>query len=358
VRRVVVTGLGAVTPLGPTLEATRAAWERGDVAARPATLFDASGFAETRSAEVPGFEPRAHFRVPKALKLTDRKTGFAVAAAGMALSRAGFPEEAREALGVVLGTSGSDLQEKELARAFRRAPEPFEASDVPRFASAVLQGLNPLWLLVGLPNMTSAHVAIQLGARGPNSTVMTDWVAGLQAIAEGADWVRAGECDAVLAGGADSGLHPLAYAALEQAGRFGGPDGLVPGEGAAVLLLEARDRALARGATVVGEVIASGSGPDPAALRSRVLAEAGWTEASVSSTDGRELERRAGHLLGASGALQLVLALAGGGASILASSLGPSGTAVAVAVAAAGGVVPSREDGAVGHQEDAWIEKS
>jgi 3-oxoacyl-[acyl-carrier-protein] synthase II len=285
---------------------------------------------------VSGFEPRAHFRVAKALKLTDRKTGFAVAAAGMALAEAGFPEEAREALGVVLGTSGSDLQEKELARAFRRAPEPFEATDVPRFASAVLEGLNPLWLLVGLPNMTSAHVAIQLGARGPNSTVMTDWASGLQAIAEAADWVRAGECDAVLAGGADSGLHPLAYAALEQAGRLGGPEGLVPGEGAAVVLLEERDRALARGATIVGEIVASGAGPDLPAVRARVLAEAGWTDAQVVSIDGGELARRAGHLLGASGALQLVLGLTGGGASILTSSLGPSGTAVVLAARALG----------------------
>ncbi len=95
--------------------------------------------------------------------------------------------------------------------------------------------------------MTSAHVAIQVQARGPNSTIMSDWAAGQQAVGEAAEWIRAGETDAVLAGGADSAIQPFAYAAYEQMGLFAEHDGprFVPGEGAAIMLLEEREAALA-----------------------------------------------------------------------------------------------------------------
>ena len=121
------------------------------------------------------------------------------------------------------------------------------------------------WAPLAHPART-AHVAIQVEARGPNSTVMTDWAAGLQAIGEGADWIRAGEADAVLAGGADTGLLPHAWAGFEQRGLFDVARGgaFVPGEGAAVLLLEEAESARRRGAPVLGEIVAHASAAGPA----------------------------------------------------------------------------------------------
>ena len=180
-RRVVVTGVGMVTPLGHSLASTVAALGRADDPFGPPSLFDTTGFVEKGGAEVKDFDPRAHFRVTKALKLTDRATRFAVAAATMALADAGWPEDddaELERLGVVVGSSSSDLRPRELASALQGDAELRSVNDIPFFAERILSGLNPLWLLISLPNMSSAHVAIQLRANGPNSTVMTDWVGG------------------------------------------------------------------------------------------------------------------------------------------------------------------------------------
>ena len=112
----------------------------------------------------------------------------------MALDHARWPrdEHRLDALGVVIGSSGSDLQVPDIARALAGDEDARSAADIAYFAERMLSGLNPLWLLVSLPNMTSAHVAIQLRARGPNSTIMSDWVAGHQAIGEAAEWIRCG----------------------------------------------------------------------------------------------------------------------------------------------------------------------
>ena len=250
-RRVVLTGIGMVSARGNSFAETLAAVNRRERADGRIRSLDASGFSAALGAEVSGFEPRPYFRVPKALKLTDRTTQFAVAAAAMALEQAAWPgdDTLGERLGVLIGVSGSDIQVQDLAGALQSDRAPLPVADIPVFADRILSRLNPLWLLVNLPNMPSAHVAIQLGARGPNSTVMTDWVAGSQAIGEAADWIRAGDADAVLAGGADSALQPFALAAYDQAGlltaRAEGQPQFVPGEGAAVCTAR-RTRARAR----------------------------------------------------------------------------------------------------------------
>jgi 3-oxoacyl-[acyl-carrier-protein] synthase II len=262
-RRAVVTGIGMVTPLGPDLSRTRAALETGGCALRPVSRFDVSAFASKSAAEVRDFDARPHFRIPKALKLTDLRTRFAVAAASMALADAGAGSGGngldRSRLGVLIGSSGSDLQAEELAHAVRQDFPGRCATDIPFFAERILSGLNPLWLLVNLPNMVSAHVAIQIESNGPNSTVMTDWVAGTQALGEAFHWILGGEADAVLAGGADNGVLPFVFATYERAGLFEGEAGPRPsfvlGEGAAMILLEERDHARARGARIYGEIL-------------------------------------------------------------------------------------------------------
>ena len=126
-RRAVVTGIGAVTPLGHTLDTTAAAVARGESAIRPLTRFHAGSLmTPPLAAEVNDFDARPYFRAPKALKLTDRRTRFAVAAAAMALADASGIARGEELelarLGVVIGSSGSDLQVEDLANAIGHDP--------------------------------------------------------------------------------------------------------------------------------------------------------------------------------------------------------------------------------------------
>ncbi len=326
-----ITGVGVVTPLGRGLSVVIAAIGRGERAAAPATLFDASGFISPLAAEVRDFDPRPSFRTPKALKLCDRRTQLAVVAAADAVADAGLDGTlAPEELGVILGTSGSDLGAPELSRAVDGIGQA-AASDVPHFARKILSGLSPLWLLVHLPNMTGAHVAIQSGARGPNDTVMTGWAAGLQAVGQGAAAVARGDAEAVLAGGADSAIHPFAFAGFQQAGWLGG-DGFVPGEGAVVVALEEWERAARRGANVRGEVVGWCSGiTDDGADLDRLVTRAGAVPGARRFA-GEGSAKAVGRLFAAHGPLDLALGLAASDSPCCAAARGPWGETAVVAV--------------------------
>jgi 3-oxoacyl-(acyl-carrier-protein) synthase len=143
--------------------------------------------------------------------------------------------------------------------------------------------------------MVSAHVATQLGLKGPNSTIMTDWCAGLQAVGEAARLVAAGEAEVVLAGGAECGTLPLVLGSYRSSGLFAPfeerPGPFVLGEGAAFLVVEEREHARARGATPIAEIAGAASsaaaeGGGSAALERAVaaaLAEAGFASAEVEA---------------------------------------------------------------------------
>lgn len=380
-RRVVVTGLGIVTPLGNDLASTWVALKKGRCGITRTNIFEAEG-RDAYAAEVKNFDPLPYFRQPKALKLTDRKTRFAVAAASMALADAALEAGGVdfERLGVIVGVGGADLQVEDLAQAIGPDPEMRSVNDVSFFAHQILEGLNPLWLLIGLPNMVSAHVSIQVNARGPNSTVMTDWVAGAQAIGEAFRWIQFGETDVMLAGGADSGVSPLDFASYAQGGMFQSePEshgaGFVPGEGAGILVLEEREHAVRRKARIHGEIVSFATAslplddPEGGALSltmPRVLEEAGWRVdslhavccASVFSRRHWQAERtalartfcgslevlplvefksRIGHTLSASGAIDVALLLKSlsertTGAVAICNSLGYLGQAATLAV--------------------------
>jgi len=282
-----------VTPLGRGLAANLEALSSGRSAVAPAGAGE--GPPGWKFAGVPDFDARPYFRVPKAIKLADRRTRMAVAAASMAVEDAGLAAGGLdpERLGVVVGTSGSDLQAEELGRAVAGEGER-AAADIPWFADRILSGLNPLWLVVNLPNMVSAHVAIQLDAQGPNSAVMTDWIAGLQAIEEGAEWIRSGEADAVLAGGAEAGVLPFvmsSYAQGERPGAAGdAPSELALADGAAIFVIEDEGRARARAARIYGEILpSSGSGGQETGCLEAIRAELGRRGAkllAVSRGDG------------------------------------------------------------------------
>jgi 3-oxoacyl-[acyl-carrier-protein] synthase II len=368
VNPVAVTGLGLVTPLGVSLEQTLLALGEGRSAARRPIMIDPTGFGGTLVAEIVDFDARPWFRTPKALKLTDRQTRLAVVAAAQAADAAGWHAAEDDDLGVVIGTSGADLRFEELAQALSEI-EPDAAEDTVAFGRAVLDGLTPLWGLTVLPNMPSSHVAIQLGARGPNSTVMTGWTAGLQAVAAAADWIDAGEATRVLAGGADTSLNPFAFASLHQAGMLDDGARFLPGEGAAVLALEAPSAARARGARIVGWVAgtasSAGAAGDLGVTLARVvdaaLTDADWAPGAVnlihdaagglpgmSAEVGQIFERRfgdrasaivqgaapLGHALGAAGTIASALALADAHHAwtrALIVSCDPSGVVAAVA---------------------------
>ena len=202
--RVVITGIGMVTPLGNSYGDTVAALERGETSEETCLKIDGSR-RSIRIVRIDDFEPRPHFRRPKALKLANRRTELAVAAASMAIDDADLKDVVLGTLKhqVLIGVSSSDLHIEELARAIGHDPERRSATDVPFFSGRLLGGLNPLWLLTHLPNMISAHVAIQLDATGPNSTIMTAGIAGQQAVGEGFRSIQSGETDLVVAGGAD-----------------------------------------------------------------------------------------------------------------------------------------------------------
>lgn len=354
-RRVAVTGIGAVTPQGD-LARSAAAIAEGRSAIGPVQSFDAASFAQTLAGECTEFDPRPWFRQPKALKLTDRRTRFAVGAAGMAVADAALEDAALEQAGVVIGTSGSDLQTENVGRAVG-SQEDGDACDIDYFAGRVLRKLNPLWLLVNLANMTSAHVAIQFGAHGPNSTITTDWIAGVQAIGEAARWIADGEAELVIAGAADTGVLPFVFASFEQSGFFEGDEPrFVPSEGAAVFVLEDFERARRRGAHIRAEIrgYASAQG-DLAATARRSMAESqtdvdgidvvcdaavftpnhrGVDEALFTRTRPRfECCSLLGHALAASTPIALAIAVTTmPNRTILANSIGASGQAASLVI--------------------------
>jgi 3-oxoacyl-[acyl-carrier-protein] synthase II len=386
-RRVVVTGAGAVTALGQDLKTTLARWRAGEVALTTTTTLDGRPRLAGR---VPGFEPRDAFRQPKAIKVADRKTQLAVAATSMALRAAAFPEhaEARAGLAVILGCAFGDLEAERLGDAVAPDPGARSATDAAFFSERVLRRLTPLWLLVNLPNMLSAQVAIQLDATGPNYTVITEGIAGLQAIAEGFELVRSGEVPAAIVGAAECPLTPFCFACL--AGQGCSAEELVLGEAAAVLLLESWEHARDRAASPLAEITGAAVRSAPPVGTSKAApfdARRDWTAAIISAMQGAlapsrqppsrrergaprvlaaepphagasaaelealarlgferapgsgaELRRCLGHTLGAAGALQATFAIAsaspvrGQSHGILCNSLGHTGLAASLAV--------------------------
>lgn len=382
-RSVVVTGLGVVTALGNDLVTTLERLDRGCSGIGPLTRFDASGCSFSSAAEVRGFQARPYFNLPKAVKLTDRKTQMAVASAAMALEHAGLAgsETDLEEMGVIVGTGASDQQPQEVARAIGYDPDLTSATDIAFFSRQILSGLSPLWLLVNLPSMVSAHVAIQFGMRATNNTLMTDWISGSQAVGEAFRCVQSGEAEVMLAGGTESPVYPQALLSYAQAGlgdeSNAGAD-FVGGEGAGFLVLEEGQHALERGIPIHAELrgYSSASGPfrgPESGLKqamSRALEEAGWTPseldcircASVNSPAhaqseeealhlllGEDLERirllgfksQIGHTLAASGPIEIALMLAssscrGRNHRILSNDLGFLGQAATIALGVLG----------------------
>jgi 3-oxoacyl-[acyl-carrier-protein] synthase II len=260
-RRVVVTGLGAVTPIGNDVAQYWEGLRSGRNGVAAITLFDASRHACRFAAEVKNFEP-AGWLEPKEAKRWDRFCQFGVVAAKQAVQNAGLniDDSNRNRVGVSIGSGvgGLLMMETQAQVLNDRGPD----------------RITPFCVPMMIPNMATGLTAIALGARGPSSAVATACAAGSNAIGDAFRQIQLGLADVMVCGGAESAITPLGVAAFASAKAlsFRNDDpatasrpfdlernGFVIGEGAGMLVLESLDHALARGATPLAEIVGYGT---------------------------------------------------------------------------------------------------
>jgi 3-oxoacyl-[acyl-carrier-protein] synthase II len=278
-RRVVITGVGLVTPLGADREGV---WKRllaGESGVGYTTLFDASNFPTKISAEVKNWDVSDVGMKPEDWKFQGRHTRFAIGAAKKAVGDAGLADTRIDPtrFGVYTG-SGEGQQD------FDRFTEMMVAGlnggttlDVGRFTRKGLELLNPIAELEQEPNMPAGHLASLFDAQGPNVNCLTACAASSQAIGEAVEIIRRGEADVMLAGGTHTMIHPFGVTGFnlltalstrnDEPARASRPfdrdrDGFVLGEGAGMVVLEELEMAKARGAHIYGEVVGYGSTAD------------------------------------------------------------------------------------------------
>ena len=259
-RRVVITGLGAVTPLGLTVPESWQAVRSGACGIGPISQFDPAGMKVCLAAEVKGFDPETWISKPEAKRM-GRFTQFAVASAREALADAGFSPEGEEAdrCGVIVssGIGGLGITEEEHDRGLARGWD----------------RVSPFFIPSGICNMAAGQVAIAAGFRGMCACPVAACTGGTNAVGDAFHYIRDGYAEVCLCGGTESAVTPLAVGgftsmrALTQAEDparasipFDGErSGFVLGEGAAILLLEELEHARRRGAKIYAEVAGYGA---------------------------------------------------------------------------------------------------
>jgi 3-oxoacyl-[acyl-carrier-protein] synthase II len=261
-RRVAVTGLGAVTPIGNDAPSTWQAALAGESGIDFIRSFDPSGYPVRIAAEVKDFDP-SPVASPKEVRKLDRNVLLALAAAKEAVEDAGLNGFDPARVGIVFGSAiGGFLGIMEQSEVLReRGPE----------------RVSPNFLPNVLVDSASGQLAISLGIRGPNYAVVSACATGSHAVGEGAELIKRGDADAVLAGGTEACMHPLILAGFtamrglvaedEHPPRASRPfdatrAGFVMGEGACVLILEELEAARARGAEIYAEVLGYGASND------------------------------------------------------------------------------------------------
>jgi 3-oxoacyl-[acyl-carrier-protein] synthase II len=349
-RRIVVTGLGAVTPLGNDAETYWKNLTAGESGAAPITLFDASEFPVTFACELKDFDPTDYVEKRKARKM-DRFAQMIIAAARQAEADSGLDIAAEtERIGVSVATGIGGLG------SFQDCAYTLKDRGADR--------VNPQSIPAIIPNMGAAWVSMELGTRGPLSSQCTACAASNMAIGEAMDAIRLGRADVMLAGGTEAGITQVGIAgfgamralsrrndAPEKASRpFDlGRDGFVMGEAGGIVVVEALDHAEARGAKIYAEIVGYGvssdaqhvtepdpTGRHPARAMAMALASAGITaddidyvnahgtstplgdasetrvikialgEEKARSTPVSSTKGATGHCLGASGAIEAI----------------------------------------------------
>jgi len=256
-RRVVITGIGAVTPIGTGAAGLWAGLEARASAVREITRFDPAPFRSRIAAEIPDFRPQDHLDAKRARRL-DRFSQLAVASARLALTDAELQTEREDhdRIGAMMGSALGGVA--------------YAEAQVPKYLAEGPRGLDAGLALAVFAGAASCNIAIEFGLTGPNATNAMSCASGTIAVGEAFHVVRDGRADVMLAGGAEAPLAPLTFAAFSNiramSTRNGDPahasrpfdigrDGFVMGEGAAVLVLEERSRAVARGARIYAEVV-------------------------------------------------------------------------------------------------------
>lgn len=263
-RRVVITGAGAVTPLGIGAEESWQALCQGKSGVNRITRFDASAFGTQIAAEVKGFQPE-DFLDRTRIRRTDLFTQYAMTAAQMAIDDAGLPISKSNAyhVGVILGTCVGGLI------TFAR--------NIAAFLEGGPDSVSPFLAPMFIPNMGASEIAIAFGAKGPSRCISTACATGGHAIGDAFRFIQHGEADVMIAGGSEAGIVPIFVASLcklkatstrnDEPQKASRPfdrnrDGFVTGEGAGVLILEELDTARRRGAKICAELVGFGSNVD------------------------------------------------------------------------------------------------
>jgi 3-oxoacyl-[acyl-carrier-protein] synthase II len=263
-KRVVVTGLGCISPVGNNVEETWSALLAGKSGAAPITAFDASAHKTKFAAEVKGFDGAAMFGVRDARKM-DRFTQFASAATLEAMERANLKvdDSNRDRIGILIGSGIGGiitmLEQYDLMR--ERGPD----------------RVSPFLIPMMISDGAAGNIAIRIGARGPNMALATACASGTNALGEAAEMIRRDAADAMIAGASEASINALAMAGMNSmtalSTRNDAPqkasrpfdrnrDGFVMGEGAGIVILESLEYALARGAQILCEFNGYGTTDD------------------------------------------------------------------------------------------------
>ncbi|MBM7589475.1 beta-ketoacyl-ACP synthase II [Brevibacillus fulvus] len=349
-RRVVITGVGVISPVGNNASAFWESLLEGKSGIDKITAFDASEYPTQIAGEVKDFHPE-EFMDKKEVRRTDRFVQFAMAASKMALENAKLEisPEIAERVGVYIGSGigGLATWEEQHSTLVEKGP----------------RRVSPFFIPMMIGNMASGLVSIEFGAKGPTSSAITACATGTNAIGDAFRLIQLGQADVMITGGAEATIRPMAMAGFcsmkamstrnDEPQKASRPfdrdrDGFVMGEGAGVIVLEELEHALQRGATIIAEVIGYGMSADAhhitappedgegaarcmsAALRDAGIepTEVGYINAHGTSTDiGDKAETRAiktvfgehayhlavsstksmtGHLLGATGGIEAI----------------------------------------------------
>ncbi len=263
-RRVVVTGVGAVSPCGNDTETTWNNVVQGRSGIGRITAWDPEGYASQIAGECVGYDPEQYIE-KRRLREMARFIHLAMGAADQAFRSSGFEptDEQRERTGTLIGVGmcGMDVVEAQHEVLMKKGP----------------RRVSPYFIPSAIANLAPGQVSMKFGLKGPSFTTTSACSSGAHALGEAMNWIRRGEMDAALAGGAEACVTPLSVAGFaqmralskrndepERASRpfDAGRDGFVIAEGAAILMLEEREAAIARGANILAEIIGYGATAD------------------------------------------------------------------------------------------------
>ena len=295
-KRVVVTGLGAISPVGNTLAETWEGLKGGKSGAAPITLFDAEKFKTRFACEVKGFDPNDYFDRKEARKM-DRFTQLALVAADEAVQDSGILEANHnpDRVGVIWGSGIGGFQ------TFLQETVNFAQGDgTPRF--------NPFFIPKLIPDIAPGHISMKYNFRGPNFTTVSACASSTNAIIDAFNYIRLGKMDVCVTGGSEAGVNEAGIGGFNAmhalSTRNESPetasrpfdkdrDGFVLGEGAAGIILEEYEHAIARGAKIYVEIVGGGmsadahhiTAPHPEGLGAKAVMENALSDAGLNPSD-------------------------------------------------------------------------